>query len=381
MNWESGDRGMRELRRLLPAAKKMLGANKVHVISCLNREHMLYAKTKDRAIQEEGYQDDMPFIREGNRHANKSDTGLGLALYETRGSHPIQYVIMTLKKSEMWDYTGTYGVIAEKQLYRLERYWRGLAKYYLRNNKPPVLYPGILDDVIKHSIGFLLDRKKIQEYDVKIRRGIALYGKPGNGKTMLCRWIQRLCAENNIKYRTVTGSELDDAYKDNKMGDIFREAPVIFFDDIDISYLNRSSANGNAKVACSLLSAMDGFDQSPHSVRIFTTNEDIRDIDPAFTRPGRIDRKFELLPPTPELRSQLIKTWHRDLLQSVGPKQILSATKDFSFADLECLKSLMVTNFLVEKPIWDLDLALQEFSQSHLRATNVGFHGEPKSSN
>ena len=373
MDWDSGDRGTRELRRLLPVAKKMLGVEKIHILCSPKRDHMSYSITKDRAIREEGYQKDLPFIRYDNRHANVKSTGFGLALYETRGPNPIRYVVMTLKKSEAWEGTGLYVIVAEKQLYRLERYWKKLASYYLGSNQPPVLYPGILDDVIKHSIGFLLDRKKIKKYGVKIRRGIALYGTPGNGKTMLCRWIQRLCAENSIEYHTVTGSELDKAYKDNEIADIFHRAPVLFFDDIDISYLNRSNANGNAKIACSLLSAMDGFDQSLNSIRIFTTNEDIHNIDPAFIRPGRIDRKFELRLPTPELRLHLIKSWHRDLLRAVPSERILSKTGGFSFADLECLKSLMVTNFLIEKPVWDLNIALQDFDQSHKYRKSVGF--------
>ena len=65
---------------------------------------------------------------------------------------------------------------------------------------------------------------------------------------------------------------------------------------------------GNGKMACSLLTAMDGMSEGGHLVRIFTTNESVEELDPAFTRPGRIDRCITLDKPDQDLRRQLIQT-------------------------------------------------------------------------
>ena len=54
---------------------------------------------------------------------------------------------------------------------------------------------------------------------------------------------------------------------------------------------------------------MDGIRREENVVRIFTTNEPVGEIDPAFTRPGRIDVRITIGLPTPDLRRTLVKRW------------------------------------------------------------------------
>jgi hypothetical protein len=77
---------------------------------------------------------------------------------------------------------------------------------------------------------------------------------------------------------------------------------VKFFDDIDVAYLDRKKGNG--KMACSMLTAMDGMREDENLVRIFTTNEPVEELDPAFpVRAGSTSASRWRSPPTNSDRS------------------------------------------------------------------------------
>jgi hypothetical protein len=177
----------------------------------------------------------------------------------------------------------------------------------------PILHNNILEEVVQHTIGILKRKKQLKEHGVKATYGILLNGPAGNGKTMLCRYIKSLAIyEHGITCLNRTASDIDHAFQKNTLGDLFNaqyDDTVHFFDDVDISYLNRTSGNG--KVACSILSALDGVDMHKQygSIRIFTTNEDTSSMDEAFIRPGRIDKIITLNPPDTAMRLQLVSQW------------------------------------------------------------------------
>jgi hypothetical protein len=240
--------------------------------------------------------------------------------------------------------------------------WRAavqLNKLANQNACPPVLADGLLEEVVKNTVGFLKKAKRIEEYGVKIKRGILLMGDPGNGKTMLCRYIQKLCSQNGIDWGVITSADIDTAYGEKSLNDLFRQYTVSFFDDIDIQYMDRTKGNG--KMACSLLTAMDGMLDSGHLVRIFTTNEEVKDLDKAFTRPGRIDKLITLKKPTESLRRKLITTWPEEIRNNISVEDCIQKSHDFSFAELEAIRTFLVTNKILGDDSWNLDLAFREF--------------------
>jgi len=130
-------------------------------------------------------------------------------------------------------------------------------------------------------------------------------------------------------------------------------------------------------MCCSILAAMDGVNAGKHSVRIFTTNEEIKCIDDAFLRPGRIDRIFDVGPPSREMRGELIRTrWSEEILANVAVDKMVDRTEDWSFAQLEALKGALVINCLLTDLGWDLDAAINEVNSRDIpsqQKTKAGF--------
>ena len=379
-NMKFGYSIINELQLSLPNIASVLGcdAKDLFVLNYVFCRHMYNNATKDRAISSHGIdgvhiQYDVPL------HKGNNAVFVGYTLFQCRGLDK-KYVIFSVPSVSGERFYCT--IMKKGDVFAIKRHFQ---KQQRKNNKqsPPILADNLVDDVVTNSIGFLLNKRKIERYDVKIRRGILLSGEPGNGKTMLCRWIQRLCDEKDITWGVVTASEIERTFAEGHgLENLFNSFQVTFFDDIDIGYLSRSAGKG--EIACAILSAMDGINQSEHVVRIFTTNEHMDKMDPAFIRPGRIDRCFNIGHPTAEQRRKLIEErWDREIFDylksSNNLERLIDITKEFSFAELEAIKTIMVTNKLMKTNKWDLDDAIDDFYRSRdswapNKTVSFGFH-------
>lgn len=320
------------------------------------KEYM-WTDHRDKAVEAHGALDMMPDIKRGRLH-EKSRAGIGIYVYESRLDPGIRYALLFMRTPYADE---SYIVVPKDKLFRLKRNAIRLNKLSSEITEKPVLKDGLLDEIVQNTVGFLLRAKDIEKYGVKIKRGVILDGDPGNGKTMLCRYIQKLCAQNNIKYGTVTSAEIDGAYEDKMLTDLFTQYTVTFFDDIDVGYMDRK--RGNGKMACSLLTAMDGMHHEGHLVRIFTTNEPVGDLDPAFTRPGRIDKCVTLERPDDSLRRKLVDTvWPAEIRNGIDVDSLIEQSQGFSFAELEAIRTFLVTNKILGDGTWDLAKAFGEFN-------------------
>jgi hypothetical protein len=347
-----------ELQAALPRVANVLNTDveqlKVAEIWAVSRAHM-GTQYADRPIQTIGLTTELPFISNGPLHKRR-EPGTGIVLYQCYGNPKLKYVHYSSKNKQGWE--SDYFVCKKGELGKIALNARKLARK-LGKETPPVLEEGLMDDIIRNTIYFLMNSKLIEKYGVRIRRGILLDGPPGNGKTMACRYIQKLCNEKNIRWDTVTASAIDGAYGEGTLDELFSRATVTFFDDIDISFLNRS--HGHGKMACSILSAMDGLKESDHVIRIFTTNEQVGDLDDAFMRPGRIDHRFVFGKPDRVLRRELVESWPDEILDNINMETLLENTDENSFAELEAIRGNLVTNFLFGDKTWNLGKALEEF--------------------
>ena len=353
-----------DLRKVLPEIAKALGVCEEELeILCdwtINSEYMDSRSYQDRAIKKIPLSG-IPFISTRAMHSpQQKPPGHGVVIYEGRDNPHLRYAIFETVYGG--DYNKQYYIVPKKSVFRLARHAHRLSQK-ITEKAPPILDGDLLQQIINNTVGFMKRKKDIEKYGVKVRRGIILTGEPGNGKSMACRWIQKLCKDNSIDWGVVSGGEIERTFHEGqKLESLFCRYTVTFFDDIDINYLNRKSGDG--KVACAILSAMDGLFQSNHTIRIFTTNEDLKDIDEAFRRPGRVDRCFALIRPNWNLRRQLVlERWPGEILDYLKDKVdiLLKKTEGFSFAELEAIRALLVTNKLMGSGEWDLEIAFKEY--------------------
>jgi cell division protease FtsH len=287
---------------------------------------------------------------------------LGLRIVRSRSVPGLVYAVYTARTL---DFTVASYVVMPKRL-RL----RFFLDFRRRKNQvefeltPPVLPPEILRRILRNSLDFIGRKRDLKALGVTLARGILLDGPPGNGKSLLCGYLQSLCRQRGIKTGEIGAPQLLEAFKNGNLTQLVTSAPVLFFDDIDISFLSRKAGH-DGQMACALLAAMSGVDKNTGlCVRIFTTNEDVKDLDPAFLRPGRIDLRETFPRPDSELRGQLYDRWADAIRGGVDRAALVRHTDGFSFAEMEYLKTLLAMEDLMGSGRWDLELALDEFHRS-----------------
>lgn len=354
-NYKLADESMNELQHILPRISNILNTTIDNLNISINKPCNFGIKGADNVVALYGLTPYLPYIQEVRKHSASSRKGTGITLYQCLNNN-LKYIIYNTYNFQggLW----SLFICKKGEQFQIIRHGQKICN---KNNEitKPILKEGLLDDIIKNSIYFLLHKRSILSYGVKIKRGIILDGPPGNGKTMTCKYIKHLCNIKNISCENISSSQLESAYQKDELDSIFNSYPVVFFDDIDISYFHRDCGNG--KMACAILSAMDGIHREGKSIRIFTTNEKINDLDEAFIRPGRIDKKFTFDKPNTLLREKLILSWNKGIkLNSQDVDLLVKHTEGNSFAELESIKSDLVINFLMNKN-WDIYKAIDNF--------------------
>ena len=227
----------------------------------------------------------------------------------------------------------------------------------------PILAPHLERQLLENTIGFLQHGvKTLAKYGVAQKRGVLLYGEPGNGKTMACRWLRWLCRQAKLAWRAVTSEDYDQARANGTAGELFQlhRPGIVQFDDFDHYFRDREQY-GTGPAQTSLLAELDGLHVRRGVVYLFTTNAKLSEMDPAFRRPGRIDRFLEFPRPDAALRRRLLKeTWHEDLRSCWDLSQMVQQTAGLTYAELDEVKKLLVLGFL-DRGRWNWPEAWQTF--------------------
>jgi hypothetical protein len=249
-------------------------------------------------------------------------------------------------------------------------------------SQPPILPQEQLDLLWKNTIGYL-DRanlRRIRAYGGRAKRGLLLTGAPGNGKTMACRWIWEECRRRRWEWRLVTPDAYRQARESGKeeVAALFKfeRRGIVFFDDMDIALRDREKVHETDDQAV-FLGALDGLTVNEGVVHVFTTNCSLRLIDAAFKRPGRLDVVLHFNAPDADLRRRLVARWHPDILAALPLDEMVATTAEYSFAEIEELKNLLILHFM-DSNRWDWPWALRQFAvnRSELNARHtrrVGF--------
>lgn len=168
----------------------------------------------------------------------------------------------------------------------------------------------------------LLHSARFTKLGIDPPKGVLLYGPPGTGKTLLARAVANRTEACFIR---VIGSELVQKYIGEgarMVREIFslarsKSACIIFFDEVDAIGGARVGDGGGtdnevARTMLQIVTELDGFNPRGNIKVLMATNRPDT-LDPALTRPGRLDRKIEFLPPDLEGRRKIFEIHARKI--------------------------------------------------------------------
>jgi len=186
---------------------------------------------------------------------------------------------------------------------------------HLIGEKPRVTWEDIggMDDVRQAFAEILrqIRRSRDDKRNFCKFAGIALYGDPGCGKTMVA---QAMANEAGFNFISIKPAELVDKFlgeTEKNIRRVFHEARehepcMIYFDEFDGLCGTRGHKDTVTSAIHTLLSEMDGFDGRGQSIILASTNR-LEDIDPAMLRPGRLSKHIHVGPPDERARRDILK--------------------------------------------------------------------------
>lgn len=229
----------------------------------------------------------------------------------------------------------------------------------------------ILDD-----IRTFWDRQEaFKKYKYTYKRGILLYGAPGNGKTSIINLLslEIVSKHNGLVFYLNTPEDLSTfcTFVPTILKQIEPNTPILCVLE-DLETLTR-----HYETEILLLNTLDGANQMENIVFLGCTNfpEELKDR--IINRPSRFDRRYYIGPPTKEVRKMYFeKKLKEDDLKTLGEdglKKWVDKTEGLSLAHLgELVKSVLCLGNTFEH-------VMEEFEKMKQKITSHSFGKEEKS--
>ena len=172
--------------------------------------------------------------------------------------------------------------------------WRPFGTPRRRRPLDSVILDGTIAQDILHDIqDFLAAGKWYNDRGIPFRRGFLFHGPPGSGKSS---FIQSLAGELEFNICVMNLAEL--GMTDDRFAHLLNNIPprsIILLEDVDAAFSDRTAIEAQKKgyqstlTLSGLLNGLDGIVAAEERLIFMTTNHLSR-LDPALTRPGRVDR-------------------------------------------------------------------------------------------
>jgi cell division protease FtsH len=203
--------------------------------------------------------------------------------------------------------------VREKKLYRGQKFeFAGRIRFLElapRSWDEVALPPQTKEMIIAHTTRFLERAGDLEPFGVSPRRGLLLTGKPGTGKTLICKVLMNTSPGISC-IAAHSAAMLEPRYID----DLFHIAAdlspsIVFLEDIDLVGQGRiRSYHRNADALARLLYALDGIQDCKNVVTVATTNW-VEILDEALKdRPSRFDRIVYVNPPDARERRTFLRS-------------------------------------------------------------------------
>jgi hypothetical protein len=174
---------------------------------------------------------------------------------------------------------------------------------------------------------FLASKDFYLKNKIPWKRGILLYGKPGNGKTSIIRTIISMYP---FKPVTVVAGANDEAMREAFSYAEEQSPSLLYIEDLD-SLLEKSLDPS------AFLNLMDGISAKNGLLVVATANE-VKKLKANVTRrPSRFDRKFEIPLPNAEMAYIYLKRWFGNLITLKKCRELAkyASKHEFSYAYLK----------------------------------------------
>lgn len=247
---------------------------------------------------------------------------------------------------------------------------------------------------MQELVEFLRDGERFTRVGAKPPRGALLVGPPGTGKTLLARAV---AGEAGVPFFALAGSDFVETFAGvgaKRVRDLFDAAraagsAIVFIDEIDA--IGRARGSGSVSGADSerentliaMLDQMDGFDTAHRIIVLAATNRaDV--LDPALTRPGRLDRQIQVPAPDRLGRTAILRvhTRGRPVSDDVDLVTIARRTPGMSGAELAqvvneaCMEAARRSTDLVDADCFDSAIATVALGRARTSALVTDFDRE-----
>lgn len=167
----------------------------------------------------------------------------------------------------------------------------------------------ILEDEVRslierNVIDFHRRRDRLVALGVPRKRGLLLYGPPGNGKTYTCKYLAGCLEDATTIF--AAGTALVQIRTIFNVARLFQPA-LIVLEDIDLVYSDRQ-INPYSPQLGSLMDELDGAADADNLIVMLTTNSIERVESAIKDRPGRVSQCIEVPNPGSKLRKLYLKS-------------------------------------------------------------------------